>query len=428
MKLGNYDISFNGITRIQNVDVSKPAGSKLITRITQQQLTRSNQDINKWRSALSQAESKTRPDRLTLFRIYQDVVLDPHLSAVMDQRKNKVLSRGFKIVDEDKEEIEDATKLLNSAWFERFISLALDAKFYGFSLIEFGAVVEDAFTMVELVPREYVVPERGIFRTALGSGKEFNYNKPPFDKWALFVGETTDLGLLNKATPIILWKRLVQATWAEYNELYGVPLRIGKTDTRNPDARGNMEKMLSEMGSSAWGLFDEEDQIEIINGTKVGGQGTFKDFINLADEQISKLFLGQTMTTDDGSSRSQAEVHADTLASFTGADMRWIEHVVNNMLIPFATRLGLNFMGGKFMYDTSEKLSLSDQFNIDKELLQHYKIPAEYIEGKYGTPVEEVEAVAAPQPGNVVNMTNDLASLYKGFFEHGEGCACGNCK
>lgn len=414
-------LGYQKIKDIQNVDTNKSQGANITKRITKAQLTRGKSDVAKWRKALAEAESATRPNRLNLLRIFQDVVLDTHLTAVMEQRKNKVLSRGFKMIKDDGSEDEEATKLLKTEWFERFTNLALDARYYGFSLIEFGAIVEDQFTTVTEVPREYVIPEEEVVRLALGGTEVISYIKPPFSNWTLFVGSRTELGLLNKATPIVQWKRLVQATWAEFNELYGVPLRIGHTDTKDTDARNNMEDMLENLGSSAWGLFDEDDRIEIINGGKVGGQGTFKDFIALADSQLSKLILGQTMTTDEGSSRSQAEVHQDTLASYTGADMRYIEYLINNSLIPFVENLGLNFGGSTFTYDNSEKITTLEQFEIDQVLLNFYDLPAEYITAKYGTPVE----AKAPEEGAGPNAA--VASLYNSFFKHDEGCSCGNC-
>lgn len=425
--MGLFDIfKSTKVADVVNVDKKKPAGSDLITRVTQSQLVRSSQDVKKWRDALSAAESTTKPQRIDLIRIYKELTLDAHLSSVMQQRTNKVLARAFKITDSNGDTDEEKTALLSSAWFERFMRFALDAKYYGFSLVEFGSLTNDAFDSVEVVPRQYVVPEFGVVNTKLSGGATIDYTRPPYSNWALFVGETKDFGLLNKAAPIVLWKRLVQATWAEYNELYGVPLRIGRTNTRDPQARNNLEDMLENLGSSAWGLFDEEDKIEIINGVKVGGQGTFKDFIKLADEQISKLFVGQTMTTEDGASLSQSQVHENTLASFTGADLRWLAHVVNNQLLPFITMKGLSFEGDTFAFDLDETLSLADQFAIDKELLNHYKIPADYIAATYGTPVEEV--VAAPsEPTNGVTIMNDVGDLYKDFFKHGEACSCGNC-
>ena len=425
--MGLFDIfKSTKVADVVNVDKKKPAGSDLITRIQPSQLVRSNSDVKKWRTALQIAESTIRPDRTELIRIYKDVVLDAHLSSVMQQRTNKVLSRSFKITDSNGDTDQEKTALLSSAWFERFMRFALDAKYYGFSLIEFGNLTNDAFDSVEIVPRQYVCPEKGVVFTNLGRANSINYTRPPYSNWALFVGEKKDFGLLNIATPIILWKRLVQATWAEYNELYGVPLRIGRTNTRDPQARNNMENMLENLGSSAWGLFDEEDKLEIINGNSSGSADTFEKFINLADAQISKLFVGQTMTTEDGASLSQSQVHENTLASFTGADLRWLAHVVNNQLLPFITMKGLSFEGDTFAFDLDETLSLTDQFAIDKELLVHYKIPADYIAATYGTPVEEV--VAAPSaPTNGVTIMNDVGDLYKDFFKHGEACSCDNC-
>jgi hypothetical protein len=344
----------------------------------------------------------------------------------MEQRTNKVLARSFKVLNSDGELDQEKTELLKSAWFERFLRFAMESKYYGFSLIEFGSLINDAFDKVEIVPRQYVIPEEEVFNTKLSGGKQLNYTRPPFSLWSLFVGEKKDFGLLNKAAPLILWKRLVQATWAEYNELYGVPLRIGKTDTRDPQARNNMEDMLENLGSSAWGLFDEEDNIEIINGVKVGGQGTFRDFIELADAQISKLFVGQTMTTEDGASLSQSQVHENTLASFTGADVRWLSYVVNNQLLPFITAKGLSFEGLKFEFDIDEHLTKEQQFEIDKNLLNYYKIPAEYITATYGTPVEEIER-PQNEPTNGVTIMNDVGDLYKDFFKHDQNCSCGNC-
>jgi hypothetical protein len=217
MRILGYD--FN-LSKVQNVDTKKPQGSNVTKRLTRQQLTRAASDVKKWRSALQEAESKTRPNRVNLLRIFQDVILDPHLSAVMQQRKNKVLSRGFKMLNDDESENEEATKLLKSEWFDKFVNFALNSRYYGFSLIEFDSLLNDSFTEVREVPREYVIPEWGKVKTTLSGSTYIDYTKPPFSNWVLFVGNEEELGLLNKATPIIQWKRLVQATWAEYNELY----------------------------------------------------------------------------------------------------------------------------------------------------------------------------------------------------------------
>jgi len=409
MIIGNYDVTLRGI---KNLDQKKPQKADLVKRITQTQLTRSNQDIKKWRTALINAEAVIRPTRTDLIRVYKEITLDAHLFSVMQQRKNKVLARGFKLVDKEGEVNDEATAILKTDWLHKFINYTLDAVFYGYSLVEFGPIVDDEFTKLQLVPREYVIPDNQTFTTTLG-GEGLPFNVPPFNAWTIFIGDPKDLGLLNKAAPLVLWKRLVMAVWAEYNELYGVPLRVGKTESRDPDVRQNLEDMLTNLGASAWGLFDKEDEIEIVSGIKVGGQGTYRDFIKMADAQLSKLIVGQTMTTEDGASRSQAEVHASILESFTGNDLTAVAYCINNKLLPFMASHGFSVEGLKFTWDLSEKLSITDQFTIDQKLLDYYNLPAEYITATYGTPVEDKPDL----PGGVFSVMPGVKNLYKDFTE-----------
>ena len=98
--------------------------------------------------------------------------------------------------------------------------------------------------------------------------------------------------------------------WAEFGELFGQPIRIGKTDIHDKERKSSMKNMLENMGRSAYALFHSNDQIELVQAGQTDAYQVFEAFLRYADEQISKLFIGQTMTSDDGSSRSQAEVHA----------------------------------------------------------------------------------------------------------------------
>ena len=51
------------------------------------------------------------------------------------------------------------------------------------------------------------------------------------------------------------------------------------------------------------------------------------------DKQISKLVLGQTMTTDDGSSRAQGEVHEEVRQDIAAADALAVADTLNSMLV-----------------------------------------------------------------------------------------------
>src|ERR1035437_7774479 len=54
---------------------------------------RSRKDISNWRTALIGAESVYYPNRSRLYDLYEDVVLDGHLSGVIAKRMDAVLNK-----------------------------------------------------------------------------------------------------------------------------------------------------------------------------------------------------------------------------------------------------------------------------------------------------------------------------------------------
>ncbi|MDO6575377.1 phage portal protein family protein, partial [Staphylococcus pasteuri_A] len=63
------------------------------------------------------------------------------------------------------------------------------------------------------------------------------------------------------------------------------------------------------------------------------------------DQAISKIVLSQTMTTDNGSSQSQAKVHSDVKEDVIKADADLICESLNNTAVTWLTNW--NFPGAK---------------------------------------------------------------------------------
>ena len=101
---------------------------------TTDSLTR--KDIGDWRAAWQLAINIDNPNRQRLYDIYRDVEVDLHLSGCIQQREGFVLARSFKIVRQDGETDEEATKCFNAPWFKQLMKHALDANYWGHSLIE----------------------------------------------------------------------------------------------------------------------------------------------------------------------------------------------------------------------------------------------------------------------------------------------------
>jgi hypothetical protein len=418
MKIFGYDININkqpieSVTNAAPQDKTVPQKAVIRNKITfEQTLTRTRQDLATWRAAVQQAESILNPNRTELYRLYKDVMLDAHLSSLIDTRKNAILSSSFIVTKKGKEK-QDKTEYLQKKWFYDFTSIALDSIFYGHSLIQFGSYIDDEFTNLDLVPRQYVKPEFSIVVSSPAQVAGQSYLESPFKEWVIGVGDKSNLGLLAKAAPLVLWKKGALAAWAEYVELFGTPIRIGKTNVRDEETRSNMEAMLREMGSSTYGVFDSDDIIEIIESNRTNAFEVFDMLIERCNSELSKLILGQTSTSDQKAYVGSANVHERVMQQVNEADEIFIENIFTYQLIPFLNQHNLGFNGLKIEVEPDDELNLEQKSKIDIELLKTglYTIPAEYILETYGTPVVPISTSASTE-NNITAVKNKLSDYY----------------
>ena len=147
-------------------------------------------------------------------------------------------------------------------------------------------------------------------------------------------------------------------------------------------------------------MFNKEDEIEFIDTMKSGtGETVFERLANYCDEQIAKAVLGQTMTSSDGSSRSQAEVHERIASIYILSDQKEIEFVVNGELIPRMIQIGqggeyAKLQDHEFEFFHEENVSLKERSEIDSNIVSKMgkKLSNEYIEKTYNVELsDEIE-------------------------------------
>lgn len=348
-------------------------------------------DIKRWRTAYALALNTDNPIRSELYGIYKDTLLNDHLISVIQIRIETLLKNEFHIVDEESEEAEpELTKLLNKSWFWQFMTVAWESKLYGFSLIQFGDLFESnepgvsfEFKDVEAVNRSHIKPEWGIIVREPQDDKGFDYRKPPLSNWLLEVGDKKSLGLLLEATPLAISNKYMGIFWDEFAEMFAAPIRVGKTNTNNDGERTKMAEMLEQMGRNAWGVFDHDTDIEIIETQKKDAYMVYDKRMDRNNKGMSKRVLGTTMITEDGASLSQSQVHQDITEAITDSDKRFMLFTINEQLIPFLTMHGYPFEGKKFKWDDSESLGITAQAEIDKWLIQYFDIDIEYFRKRY---------------------------------------------
>lgn len=395
---------------IRFLNFNKPQPPKANIRKTidfEQQLQRVRQDATKYNIALQAAESPMFPNRFLLMQTYQQIVLDAQIQSAMLQRKSKVMSKQFIVCGPDGEMDETKTAYFNQKWFYDFQSLALDSIFWGFSCIQFGPIINDKYTTVELIPRIYVVPEYSLVRNntaTVTDGKHFD--EAPYNNWCIGVGEKKNLGLLMYLAPYVIWKKNAMAAWAEFAEIFGSPIRIGKTDVRDELTRKNMENMMRNMGVASWAVLDLNDNVELMQASRTDAYQVFDMMVERCNSEISKIILGQTGTTDEKAYSGSANVHEGVAEVIAKQDTLNMQFIIEDQLVPMMIKNGFDLTGCTFKYDDTENLPLIEQAKIDASFMPYVKFDKEYLEDKYniGLSDEEME---------VEKVANKLKNLYK---------------
>lgn len=402
-------LGFN-ISRLQNVSGVPAPSQSAFTKIQKQSLDRIKQSVSDWRDAIEFAEDVYYPNNEELIRLYRELVLDPQVSALIETMLYQVQSNAFKIVSNG-EENEDKTKIFKSKWFSQLIKYTCEARYYGFSYVQLDGVQDDKITGISLIPREYVIPQWHLLKVRPTDKDGYDINKAPLKKWTLFIGEKDDLGLLSKAAPYVIFKREVIQFWAAYNEVFGQPLRVGKTSMQDNARKSNMASMLESMSYSPWAVLDTDDSVEFISASGMSGEKTYEQNIRLIDEQLSKLFTGQTMVLDNGSSRSQGEVHERNLDAFVNAQMREIAYLVNDKVIPMLVNIGLPLsLEDRFEWVNEENLSMMEKAEMIAKISPYYKLDKEFVETTLGVKISEEVEEEEEKPTSIME---DVANYYQ---------------
>ena len=384
------------------------------------------QDNNSWRLAWQRAIFIQNPKRLELLRHYRDALVDLHLSGGIMQRKLSTMQKVFKIIDKASgEEDEEKTKLFKKRWFRHFSMYVLDTPLFGHSLIQLGDVIKDTdgykFKDVTLVPREHVSPEFHCIlkdqQTIANSG--IDYTMPPISDWCISVGQPDDLGLLLKIVPETISVRHMLAFWDQFGELFGMPIRIGKTNSRNETDRSKISNMLENMGTAAWGLFPDGTDIEIKETTRGDAFNVYDKRIERAENRISVAVLGQTMTIKDGASHSQGKVHLEIFEKVVKSDADMLAEVINEDLLPLMEKHGFGLGNVQFEFDDSKEYTPQELSSILAVLMQYYEVDEDYINDKIQIPVKGLKqnAESLKQDGKGIKPSASSPQHLNNFFD-----------
>lgn len=346
--------------------------------------------LQRYKFAVDSAEDVDNPNRYDLLEIYNDIVKDPHLSSLLKHRKTRIKGLQYNLYKESGRTANKSLTLFQDKSFSKFIEYALDAMFYGNSLIEIQ--LTDNGLEYLLIPRYNIIPEKSAIKYyPLTSYPDFYYNELPYSNTLVNINNNDnnkDLGELLDVSKLILFKNEMLLNWSQYIELFGQPWRIATTNSTDPMELDIILQSLKDVGRSGYFIKDANTTLELLANSS-NSQSLYESFAKYIDEQVSKKILGATMITDSGASLSQSQVHLASSYIYTKADIKFIEDVINYQLIPKLTDLGLLTEKVTFAFTEPEIVSIDEKIRIDTFLLEHFNIKdIEYFENRYGVAVE----------------------------------------
>lgn len=374
--------------------------------------------------------------------LYDELERDPQVGCELGKRRMALLGREWSVTaGAETPQAEAARELveraLKGARFNQAVEKLLDALLKGVSVVEVMWVVRAG----EILPAELRGrdPRRFQFRLPPeGAAPPADPSTPP---------PIAELRLLSKANPTdgapvparkfvahrfgakyehpwgrglgerlfwpVFFKRQGIGFWLTGLEKFGQPTPVGKYPNGTPEA--DQDKLLAAcqaIATEAGVIVPEGMVIELLEAKRAGTFDSYEKLARYMDEDISKVILGQTLTTSPGESGSRAlgQVHNEVRLELTKGDADLLADTLNDGLVrwivdfnmPGYAATGLAYP--MLWWDVSEPEDLTQRADRDTKLKGlGYRPKPDYIRDTYGEGWEPAQAAPAPDaPGGAL--------------------------
>lgn len=133
-------------------------------------------------------------------------------------------------------------------------------------------------------------------------------------------------GLLRVTALAYLAKNFAMKDWMIFAEVFGMPLRIARYEpSTSAEEKRELLRMMEELGSHAAGVFSSAVELQVIESKRTGQTSPYQALIEFLNREISKAWLGQTLTTDITGQRGSltaSQVHEQVRQDVLADDMR----------------------------------------------------------------------------------------------------------
>ena len=367
-------------------------------------------------------------------KLYDEISRDPHAFAVLQTRALSVVGKDWEVLPADEptkigrpaavtraQKIADfVTAAFQELNFDQFRQDLLQGILYGFYCAEVIWTVRDGAIVPDVIRGKH--PRRFSFTMdrdlrLLTPADMIEGEITPERKFIVFTYGSSDnpygQGLGQKLWWPVWFKKNGIKFWLIFLEKYGMPTAVGKYPPGTPpDQQDALMDALDAIQNETGIKIPDTMELGLMEASRQG-TATYGEICDYMDRQISKTVLGQTLTTEVGSTGSYAagKVHNDVRQDIIKADAFILSECLNNTLVKWI--VDLNFPDvvdyPKFWIRTDEEKDLKALADRDKILIDvGLPMTKQYFYETYAIPApEEGEEVVLP----VTESANDDSPL-----------------
>lgn len=346
-------------------------------------LERSRKDLGDWTDAINIAEDAWLPYRADMQKMYEVTVLNEHLAACMERRKDLTLLREFEIQNANGERDKKWTEYFSKTWFtHNMLNFILDAQVYGYNLISIGDIADSVPKNPTIIQRRFISPDRHLVSPSEYTPSGIDFRDEPYARWHVWVPtlpangiSNCGYGLLYNVAKTEIYLRNNLSFNTSFIQMFAQPYRVLRTTKTEGPERDQAQAALEAMGDAGYIMLDMMDELEFLSdGAHGNGYKSYNDFEHRLEAKISKLWLGHSDAIDSvpgklGSSQpsvpggktdfaSSMSPVAKALRDKQSKDAQFVEPVVNESVIPKLRAIGIDIPAGhkfKFLNDAEER-------------------------------------------------------------------------
>ncbi len=235
-------------------------------------------------------------------------------------------------------------------------------------------------------------------------GEELPANKFVFHRHRARSGITPRGGLLRPISYMWLFKNFDIKDWLIFNDLYSVPMRIGKYKPGStPEEIAILKQATLNVAVDAAAVISDNCLIELLEAKNRGDTQAFEALANFCDKAMTKCVLGHTGAAESSAGKLGGEDQAkDVRQDILEADAESLEACIKFQILKPWT--GFNFGWEKSVpkfklhYEAPDDLEKSAKvYGILVKDMGFGGIPESHIYDRFGIPLpKEGEAVVKP--------------------------------